>query len=84
MEKKFNVTGMSCAACSARVEKSVSKLDGVCEVNVNLLKNTMKVVYDENLLTSSDIISAVESGGYGAYEDGQKDKKTDVTAKMQL
>ena len=81
MEKKFNVTGMSCAACSARVEKSVSKLDGVCEVNVNLLKNTMKVVYDENLLTSSDIISAVESGGYGAYEDGQKDKKTDVTEK---
>ncbi|MGN0656288.1 MAG: cation transporter [Ruminiclostridium sp.] len=44
----FDVTGMTCSACSARVEKSVSALKGVSSVSVNLLKNSMKVVFDEN------------------------------------
>lgn len=72
MEKKFNITGMSCAACSAHIEKSVSKLDGVESVSVNLLKNSMSVSYDESSVTVSDIINAVESGGYGASESGAK------------
>ena len=48
MKQKFDVTGMTCSACSAHVEKSVRKLDGVVEVNVNLLQNSMSVEYDEN------------------------------------
>lgn len=66
MKQKFDVTGMTCSACSAHVEKSVSKLEGVQCVNVNLLQNSMVVEYDDNALGTTDIIHAVESGGYGA------------------
>ena len=66
MKQIFDVTGMSCAACSARVEKCVSGLDGVSSVSVNLLKNNMSVSYDENRLSCGDIIRAVEKSGYGA------------------
>ena len=59
-KKTFNVTGMTCAACSARVEKSVSKTSGVDKVSVNLLTNSMEVIYDENTLAPKEIISAVE------------------------
>ena len=69
MRQKFCVTGMTCSACSAHVEKSVSGLNGVRSVNVNLLRNSMTVDYDENTVTESDIITAVESGGYGAYTE---------------
>ena len=64
-QKKFNVTGMTCAACSARVEKSVSAVEGVDKVSVNLLKNSMVVDYN-NKTTADEIISAVEKAGYGA------------------
>ena len=67
MKTKFNVTGMTCAACSAHVEKSVRKLEGVAEVAVNLLGNNMTVDYDEKALSPQQIIQAVEQGGYGAY-----------------
>ena len=66
MKECFDVTGMSCAACQVRVEKSVAKLDGVAEVSVNLLKNTMEVEYDDGRLSEEGIISAVEKAGYGA------------------
>lgn len=66
MKQSFDVTGMSCAACSARVEKCVGSLEGVKNVSVNLLKNSMSVEYDETALDDSDIIKAVEDGGYGA------------------
>ena len=59
----YNITGMSCAACSARVERAVSKLPNVDEVSVNLLTNTMSV---KGNAKSSDIIAAVEAAGYGA------------------
>ncbi len=68
MQKKFNVTGMGCAACSARVEKCVSKLDGVENVAVNLLTNSMVVDYDESKLTVEGICAAVDDAGYGASE----------------
>lgn len=64
--EKFNVTGMTCSACSARVEKAVCKLDGIGAVTVNLLTNSMKAEYDENLLSDNDIIEAVVKAGYGA------------------
>ncbi len=67
MKQKFDVTGMSCAACSARVEKCVSKLEGVDNVAVNLLANSMVVEYDESKLDAGGISAAVEKAGYGAF-----------------
>ncbi len=67
--KKFNITGMSCAACSARVEKAVGKLDGVDSCSVNLLTNSMTV---KGNATDGEIISAVENAGYGASLDTKK------------
>lgn len=66
MKEKFDVTGMTCSACSSRVEKCVSKLDGIQEVAVNLLTNSMQVEYDEQVLTERQIIDAVVKAGYGA------------------
>ena len=66
MKEKFDVTGMTCSACSSRVEKCVSKLEGVEEVTVNLLTNSMQVKYDENVLEEQGIIDAVVHAGYGA------------------
>ena len=61
MTEKFNVTGMTCSACSAHVEKSVKKLNGVKSVNVNLLQNNMHVDFDETAVSVDDIINAVVS-----------------------
>ena len=72
MKQKFDVTGMTCSACSAHVEKAVCKLEGIDSVNVNLLQNSMVVEYDENALNTDDIINAVKSGGYGASLQGAK------------
>ncbi|MCI6190482.1 MAG: cadmium-translocating P-type ATPase [Clostridium sp.] len=66
MNKKFNVIGMTCSACSASVEKAVKKLEGINSVNVNLLTNSMIVDYDEEISNESKIIEAVTSAGYGA------------------
>ncbi len=74
--KQFTVTGMSCAACSARVEKAVGSLQGVSSCSVNLLTNSMNVETD---LSDSEIISAVEKAGYGASSKGAADKKADNT-----
>lgn len=65
-KEQFNVTGMTCAACSARVEKAVGKLPGVDKIAVNLLKNSMVVEYDETALDTQKIIGAVTDAGYGA------------------
>ena len=70
MKQKFDVTGMTCSACSAHVEKAVRKLEGIAAVNVNLLQNSMVVEYDDAALTTDDIINAVKSGGYGASLQG--------------
>ena len=77
MTEKFNVTGMTCSACSAHVEKSVKKLDGVKSVNVNLLQNNMHVDFDETAISVDDIINAVVSGGYGASVAGKEQEKKD-------
>lgn len=76
MKQKFDVTGMTCSACSAHVEKAVGKLDGIRTVNVNLLQNSMVVEYDETALHTEDIIKAVESGGYGASLQGANASST--------
>lgn len=66
MKQKFDVRGMTCSACQANVEKSVRRLQGVDEVNVNLLSNNMVVEYQEAQLTPETIIAAVEKAGYEA------------------
>ena len=64
--EKYNVTGMTCAACQANVTRCVQKLEGVQDVNVSLLANQMTVVYDEGKLDSANIERAVQEIGYGA------------------
>ncbi|CUX18210.1 heavy metal translocating P-type ATPase [Clostridium sp. C105KSO13] len=67
MQKEYyDITGMSCAACANRVEKSVAKLPGMDEVSVNLLKNSMMVSYDKSTMGTDEIVQAVEKAGYGA------------------
>ncbi|MFQ9951107.1 MAG: heavy metal translocating P-type ATPase, partial [Clostridium sp.] len=73
--KKFDVIGMTCSACSAHVEKSVKKVPGVEEIQVNLLSNSMSVEYDESMTNPQAIIQAVQDGGYDARER-QKEKKS--------
>ena len=65
--EKFQITGMSCAACQIHVAKSVQKLDGVSDVDVSLLANTMTVKYDDSKLDPQKIADAVSKAGYGAF-----------------
>ena len=72
MKEKFDVTGMTCSACSSRVEKCVSKLEGVNEVSVNLLTNSMQVEFNDAVIQEQGIIDAVVHAGYGASVQGKK------------
>lgn len=74
--KQYNIKGMSCAACSARVEKAVSKVSGVTSCSVNLLTNSMSV---EGSAADSDIIKAVKNAGYGASSIKNKEKAEDTS-----
>ena len=74
MTEQFAVTGMTCAACSAHVEKAVSRLSGVRSAPVNLMLGSMTVTYDEKAVTESDIIAAVKAAGYGASPASQTDQ----------
>ena len=82
MQEKYDITGMSCAACSTRVEKAVSSLPGMEQCSVNLLKNSMVVNYDDHTLTSSQIVEAVEKAGYGAVLEAKGGQKTAAGAKV--
>lgn len=77
--KKFNVTGMSCAACSSRVEKTVSKVEGVQSCSVSLLTNSMGV---EGSASEESIIAAVEKAGYGASVAGAEKKQSAETDQL--
>ena len=67
MKRTFDVTGMTCAACSARVEKAAANVSGIASVSVNLLKNSMEVDFDGEAATLAAVSAAVEKAGYGAY-----------------
>lgn len=80
MTQKFTVTGMTCSACSASVEKAVRKLEGIESVNVNLLTNSMSVEYDNEIIDNDKIIDVVVSAGYGAsifVKDADKTAKAE-------
>lgn len=81
-KEKYNITGMSCAACSAKVERVVGKLDGMENVSVNLLTNSMQVEYKEDKLSSNDIIKNIADAGYGAsLATDSKQKKEEKSIK---
>ena len=82
MTQKYDVTGMSCAACSARIEKVVGKLEGVNTVTVNLLMNNMTVDFDESLLNHDKIIQAVVGAGYGASLPREENAPTQAEQKV--
>lgn len=77
---KFAITGMTCSACSARVQKAVSKVAGTQNVNVNLLTNSMQLQYDEKQTSPAGIIAAVEAAGYGAALPGGEGVAADKAA----
>ena len=70
VKERYRVTGMTCSACSAHVEKAVNKLPGIEKASVNLLTESMEVQYDEAKLSAADIVAAVEKAGYGAQRVG--------------
>lgn len=72
MEQKYDITGMTCSACSAAVEKAVKKVEGVETVTVNLLTNSMSVAYNPDVTGEAAIIGAVDNAGYGAALHGAK------------
>lgn len=82
-KEKFDIEGMSCAACSAKISTSVAKIDGVKDVSVNLLTNSMQVNYDESILDSKRIEETVDKAGYlakstekGTSNNSQDSNKT--------
>ncbi|MBE4906910.1 copper-translocating P-type ATPase [Bacillus luteolus] len=78
MEKAdFNVTGMTCAACSARIEKGLNKLEGVTKATVNLALETASVEYNPSLLNKTDIVKRVEKLGYGAAVKDEKGQESE-------
>ena len=80
MRQKFLVTGMTCSACSAHVEKAVSALDGVTAVNVNLLAGSMQVDFDPARQNNDSIVKAVIASGYGASVPGGEKRAEKKTA----
>ena len=84
MQKKFKITGMTCSACSSRVEKIVKQLSGVNKVNVNLLQNTMLADFDSEVISPEEIMQAVEAGGYGASLYGGEKKLSAVNEENPL
>ena len=75
-KETYDITGMSCAACSARIEKGISGMEGMQQCSVNLLKNSMTVSYDEAKLDSGKIVHQVEDIGYGASLHQTQGSKT--------
>lgn len=88
-EKRFYVTGMTCSVCVEHVESAVKKLDGVKQAGVNLSNGTLKVIYDENILTEAEIEKAVKKEGYGIkkgdeYIEEEKKMKTRIIVSVAI
>ena len=77
MKQTYAVTGMTCAACQAAVTRSVERLEGVRDVNVNLLTGTMTLELDPNQASSEDVVAAVEHAGYGILSPDATDDAAD-------
>ncbi|MBQ7178822.1 MAG: heavy metal translocating P-type ATPase, partial [Victivallales bacterium] len=75
---KFDISGMTCAACQAHVQKAASSVPGVSNVNVNLLRNTMELELDEAKANPQEICAAIKKAGYGARVQGEKPQENDT------
>lgn len=82
MKKKYDIEGMTCASCQAHIQNSIKKLDGVKDVNVSLVSNSMQVEYDENKTNDAKIIATVERSGYKAFIKNIEKKKVDVKSDL--
>ena len=71
MIKNYDITGMTCSACSSGIERAVNKLDGVNGAEVSLMGKCMRLDYDENKLSEEEVLNCVASLGYGIYEEGE-------------
>ena len=72
MIKNYEITGMTCSACSSGIERAVGKLDGVTLCEVSLMGKSMKIEYDESVLNEETVFSTVKSLGYGIFNEGQQ------------
>lgn len=84
MVKNYDITGMTCSACSSGIEKSIGKLNGVNGVEVSLMGKSMRVDFDESLLTEEQIFNCVEDLGYGIYEEGEAPAQKQETSDKNL
>ena len=73
--EKYNISGMTCAACSSAVERVTRKLEGVSESNVNLTTGILTITYDETKITQNDVVTKVERAGFGAELHVEKNKE---------
>ena len=84
MKQKFDITGMTCSACVAHVQRAATKVQGVISAEVSLLTNTMDAEFDEAVTSAEEIIAAVKKGGYGAsVHNAAPAKGTENTAQVQ-
>lgn len=84
MVKKYNITGMTCSACSSGIERSVGKLDGVSLCEVSLMAKSMKAEFDESVISEEKIFATVKSLGYGIYREGEEIKQKGVSHDKKL
>ncbi len=84
MIKRYDITGMTCSACSSGIERAVGKIEGVSLVEVSLMGKSMKIDFDENILNEEDIFSAVKSLGYGIFAEGVIPQKIEKNQDRQL
>ncbi len=84
MIKRYDITGMTCSACSSGIERAVGKIEGVSLVEVSLMGKSMKIDFDENILNEEDIFSAVKSLGYGIFAEGVILQKIEKNQDRQL
>lgn len=78
MTKRYDITGMTCTACSSGIERTVSKLNGVTVCEVSLMSKSLKVEFDEGILDEQEIFSAVKSLGYGIFNQGEMPEKKTI------
>lgn len=83
MKKKYDITGMSCAACSARIERILSKKAGITRVSVSLPANSMNLDFDESLITEAEIVATVEKAGFGAFAKRSREELAAERAKAE-
>ena len=84
MVKRYDITGMTCSACSSGIERAVGRLDGVVNCEVSLMSKSMKAEFDENVIGEDKMFSTVKSLGYGIYNDGEVPQVKTVTHDKKL